>query len=88
MWWQPHVSYQYNFYKKRTKLQLQTTLPLHVEWFGYDVKGSSYNKKWKIASSILFVDCNGVIKVERKGEAVVLAMDEKGNKEFFDVIIK
>ena len=55
----------------------------------YNATGNtSKKKKWTLVSDIVQISENGNLIACKKGEAVVVSVDEEGNKEFFDIIVK
>ena len=67
----------------------------NIRWLVYvlfkeekTIKGNKYDGKWTLFNDVVCVDDIGSIICTKKGEAVVLAIDEKGNKELFNIIVK
>ena len=71
------------------KFQMQTKLSSPLEWHSYNAKGISYGEKnLTTASDVVHVDGDGIVVAKKTGESVVLAMGDKGKKEFYNVITK
>lgn len=71
------------------KFQLRTTLQSPYNWSSYNNKGNRYDgNKWTILSNIVRVEENGWIFAVRKGNSIILAVNEKGDKDIFYVIVK
>ena len=68
--------------------RLRSSLRGFVEWHSYNASGNKYDGKWTLFNDVVCVDDIGNIICTKKGEAVVLAIDEKGNKELFNIIVK
>lgn len=66
---------------------LKTSLISSVEWHSYNASGNLYDGKWTLFNDVVNVGDNGNVICKKKGEAVVLALDEGGNKEFFNLIV-
>jgi hypothetical protein len=67
---------------------LKTSLNHPVEWHSYNASGNQYNGKWTLFNDVVNIDDNGTVVSKKQGEAVVLAVDEKGDKEFYNIIVK
>lgn len=82
------------FHTKSLKLKvgkskhLKTSLNHPVEWHSYNASGNQYNGKWTLFNDVVNIDGNGTVVSKKQGEAVVLAVDKKGNKEFYNIIVK
>lgn len=60
-----------------------------ITWYSYNSSGNSYNDgAWILNNTIIAVDNHGMVKGQQPGEAVVLNMNEKGDKEFYNVIVE
>lgn len=58
-------------------------------WHSYNSSGNSYaNWVWTLSNTIVAVDGQGVVSGIVPGEAVVLNMNERGDKEFYNVIVE
>lgn len=58
-------------------------------WYSYNSSGNVYsNGIWTLNNTVVAVDDHGLVKGEYAGEAVVLNMNEKGDKEFYNVIVE
>lgn len=58
-------------------------------WYSYNSSGNSYsNYVWTLHNTYVNVDKQGMIKGLASGESVVLNMNEKGDKEFYNVIVE
>jgi hypothetical protein len=58
-----------------------------VQWICYDSDAIKYinRKRWSLPSSIVGVTPDGRVFGLKEGEAVVAAIDSKGNQEYFYV---
>ena len=68
--------------------RLNTSFHGNVEWYSYNASGNKYDGKWTLFDDVVSVDSQGYVTCWKSGEAVVLAIDEKGNKEFYNIIVK
>ena len=68
--------------------RLRTLQRGFVEWHSYNASGNQYDGKWTLLNDVVSVDGTGNLICIKKGEAVVIAIDEKGNKELFNIIVK
>lgn len=60
-----------------------------ITWYSYDSSGNSYiNGRWNLNNTIIAVDNHGMVKGQQPGEAVVLNMNEKGDKEYYYIIVE
>ena len=58
-------------------------------WHSYNSSGNSYaNWVWALNNIIVSIDNQGVVKGVAPGEAVVLNMNEKGDKELYNLIVE
>lgn len=58
----------------------------NVKWFSYDAYGNSYKKgKWTLHNNVISVSENGIVIGNTVGDAVLMAQDEFGNREIFNV---
>ena len=58
-------------------------------WHSYNSSGNSYaNWVWTLSNTIVAVDGQGIVSGIVPGEAVVLNMNEKGDKEFYNIIVE
>ena len=61
----------------------------NFSWYSYNSSGNSFgNGLWLLNNSIVSVDKQGVVRGIIPGEAVVLNMNEKGDKEFYNIIVE
>lgn len=70
------------------KIRLKTFLKNPVEWYSYNASGNKYNGKWTLFNDVVNVDGAGILKCVKKGAAVVFAIDEEGNREFYNIEVK
>lgn len=74
---------------KGSELHLRTIMSKQNKFSCYNATGNtSKKKKWTLVSDIVQISENGNLIACKKGEAVVVSVDEEGNKEFFDIIVK
>jgi hypothetical protein len=82
------------FHTKALKLKvgkskhLKTSLNSPVEWRCYNVSGNRYNGKWTLYNDVVDIDDHGTVVCKKQGEAVALAIDEMGNKEFYNIVVR
>lgn len=82
------------FHTKALKLkvgksrQLKALINSNVEWRCYNASGNQYNGKWRLYNDVVDIDDHGTVICKKQGEAVALAIDEMGNKEFFNIIVR
>ena len=60
-------------------------------WHSYNSSGNKFDDNlrfWTLHNTIVSIDNQGVVKGIAPGEAVVLNMNEKGDKEFFNIIVE
>jgi hypothetical protein len=75
-------------YRIGKRKRLKTSLRDNVEWHSYNASGNKYDGKWTLFNDIVSVDNHGNVRCQKIGESVVLAVDKKGNKEFYNIIVK
>ncbi len=75
-------------YRIGKRKRLKTSLRGHVEWYSYNASGNKYNGKWTLFNDVVSVDRAGNIIFEKRGKSVVFAIDDKGNKEFYNIEVK
>ena len=68
--------------------RIKTSFVKKVEWYSYNANGNKYNGMWTLYNNIVNVSQDGIVYCRKAGEAVVLAVDAKGNKEFFNIIVR
>lgn len=82
------------FHTKALKLkvgkskQLKASLNNPVEWHSYNASGNRYNGKWTLYNDVVDIDDHGMVVCKKQGEAVALAIDEMGNKEFYNIVVR
>lgn len=60
-----------------------------ITWYSYNSSGNSYSDGvWNLNNTVIVVDNYGVVKGQQRGDAVVLNMNEKGDKEFYNIIVE
>ena len=69
-------------------LHLKTLHKGSIEWHSYNASGNQFNKKWTLLNDVVSIDNKGTVICIKPGEAVALAMDKDGNKEFYNIIVK
>lgn len=65
-------------------LKLETAFIEPVSWNSFNATG---NKKRDLSRDIVKIEKDGFVRGLNKGTAVVVASDDKGNKEFFNIIV-
>lgn len=58
-------------------------------WHSYNSSGNVYSDGiWTLKNDIVVINDQGVVKGLNKGEAIVLNMNEKGDKEFYNILVE
>ncbi len=58
------------------------------EWYSYDASGyQCIDEPWQPTNEIVAINSKGVVRPLRPGHAVIMAVDNSGNKEFFPITI-
>ena len=67
--------------------KMKTMLKGPVKWINLSVKGKNSNIESE-PDEILFIDKSGIVRGIKKGSAKVVARDQNGNREFFNVVVQ
>lgn len=76
--------YIYGTKKRRIKPVLKGV----VRWSSSNIMDDRYKKGEQMSGDIIDIDKNGIIRGKRKGTSIVTVCDNKGNKEFFNIIVQ
>ena len=67
-------------------VSVSISLDSFVKWYSYNASGNNYKDgKWTLNNDVISVSENGCVTGESIGEAVLMAQDELGNREIFNV---
>lgn len=75
-------------YRIGKRKRLKTSLQGHVEWHSYNASGNKYDGKWTLFNDVVSLDSEGNVICEKRGEAVAFAIDDNGNREFYNIEVK
>ena len=75
-------------YRVGKRKRLKTSLQGHVEWHSYNASRNKYDGKWTLFNDVVSLDSDGNVICEKRGESVVFAIDDNGNREFYNIEVK